>query len=88
MSVRDYSKNRALSKYDPVFGSESCHEQRRLLKTSEKELMLLIRLEKVTKPSLKCLDSTNPQPDRLCKNEGNSRPLLAYREVNDQQRSH
>ncbi len=27
----------------------------------EKELMLLIRLEKVAKPSLKSLDSTNPQ---------------------------
>ncbi len=32
-----------------------------ILRTSEKELMLLIRLEKVTKPSLKSLDSTNPQ---------------------------
>ncbi len=28
--------------------------------------MLLIRLEKVTKPSLKSLDSTNAQSDRLC----------------------
>ncbi len=89
MSVRDliYSKNRDLSKSDHVCGSESCHEQRRLLRTSEKELMLLIRLEKVTKPSLKCLDSTNPQSDRLCTNGGNSRPLLPSREVVDQQRS-
>ncbi len=59
-----------------VCGSESCHEQRRLLRTSEKELMLLIRLDKVTKPSLKSLDSKNPQSDRLCTNGGNSRPLL------------
>ncbi len=89
MSVRDlfYSKNRDLSKSDHVCGSESCHEQRRLLRTSEKELMLLIRLEKVTKPSLKDLDSTNPQSDRLCTNGGNSRPLLPSREVVDQQRS-
>ncbi len=60
MSVHDlfYTKNRDLSKSDHVCGSESCLKQRRLLKTSEKELMLLIRLEKVTKPSLKSLDST------------------------------
>ncbi len=47
MSVRDlfYSKNRDLSKSDHVCGSESCHEQRRLPRTSEKEFMLLIRLE-------------------------------------------
>ncbi len=82
-----YSKNRELSKSDHVCGSESCHGQRRLLRTSEKELMLLIRLEKVTKPSLKSLDSTNPQSDRLCTNGGNSRPLLPSREVVDQQRS-
>ncbi len=70
MSVRDlfYSKNRDLSKSDHVCGSESCHDQQRLLRTSEKELMLLIKLEKVTKPSLKSLDSTNPQSDRLCTN--------------------
>ncbi len=89
MSVRDlfYSKNRDLSKSDHVCGSESCHEQRRLLRTSEKKLMLPLRLEKVTKPSLKSLDSTNPQSDRLCTNRGNSRPLLPSREVVDQQRS-
>ncbi len=89
MSVRDlfYWKNRDLSKTDHVCGSESCQEQRRLLRTSEKELMLLIRLEKVTKPSLKSLDSTNPQSDRLCTNGGNSRPLLPSKEVVDQQRS-
>ncbi len=89
MSVCDlfYLKNRDLSKSDHVCGSESCHEQRRLLRISEKELMLLIRLEKVTKPSLKSLDSTNPQSDRLCTNGGNSRPLLPSREVVDQQSS-
>ncbi len=89
MSVRDlfYSKNRDLSKSDHVCGSESCHEQRRLLRTLEKELMLLIRLERVTKPSLKSLDSTNPQSDRFCTNGGSSRPLLTSREVVDQQRS-
>ncbi len=77
MSVRDlfYSKNRDLSKSDHVCGSESCHEQRRLQRTLEKELMLLIRLEKVTKPSLKSLDPTNPQSDRFCTNGGNPRPL-------------
>ncbi len=70
MSERDlfYSKNRDLSKSDHVCESESCHEQRRLLRTLEKELMLLIRLEKVTNPSLKSLDPTNPQSDRLCTN--------------------
>ncbi len=89
MSVCDlfYLKNRDISKSNHVCGSESCHEQRRLRRTSEKELMLLIRLEKVTKPSLKSLDSTNPQSDRLCTNGGNSRPLLPSREVVDQQRS-
>ncbi len=63
MSVCDlfYSKNRDLSKSDHVCVSESCHERRRSLRTLEKELMLLIRLEKFTKPSLKTLDSTNPQ---------------------------
>ncbi len=71
MSVRDlfYSKNRDLSKSDHVCGSESCHEQRRLLRTSEKELMLLIRLEKVIKPSLKSLDFTNPQSDNCIQME-------------------
>ncbi len=89
MSVCDlfYSKNRDLSKSDHVCGSESCHEQMTLLKTSEKELMLLIRLEKFTKPSLKSLDSTNPQSDKLCTNGGNSRPLLHSWELVDQQRS-
>ncbi len=82
-----YSKNIDLSKSDHVCGSESCHEQRKLLRTSGKELMLLVRLEKVTKPSLKSLDSTNPQSDRLCTNGANSRPLLPSREVVDQQRS-
>ncbi len=88
ISVCDlFYSNRDLSKSDHVCGSKSCHEQRRLLRTSEKELMLLIRLEKVTKPFLKSLDSTNPQSDRLCTNGGNSRPLLPSREVVDQQRS-
>ncbi len=52
MSVRDlfYWKKRDLSKSDHVCGSESCHKQRRLMMTSEKELMSLIRLEQVTKP--------------------------------------
>ncbi len=53
----------------------------------KKELLLLIRLENVTKPSLKSSDSTNSQSDRLCTNGGNSRPLLPSREVVDQQRS-
>ncbi len=89
MSVRDrfYSKNRDLSKSDHVCGSESCQKQRRLWRTSGKELMLLIRLEKVTKLSLKSLYSTNPQSDRLCTTGGNSWPLLPSREVVDQQRS-
>ncbi len=80
MSVRDpfYSKNRDLSKSDHVCGSESCHEQRRLLRTSDKELLSLIRQEKVTKPSLKSLDSTNPQSDRLCKNGGNSKSTVTF----------
>ncbi len=79
MSVCDlfYSKNRDQSKSDHVCGSESCHEQIRSPRTSGKEFMLLIRLEKVTKPSLKSLDPTNPQSDRLCTNGGNSRPLLS-----------
>ncbi len=38
----------------------------------------IIRIEKVTKPSLKSLDSTNPQSHRLCTNGENSRPLLPF----------
>ncbi len=57
------SKEQGLLKLDHVYGSESCHKQRRSLRSSEKELMLLIRLEEVTKPSLKSLDSTKPQSD-------------------------
>ncbi len=40
MSVRDlfYSKNRDRSNSDHVWGRESCHKQRRLLRTLEKEL--------------------------------------------------
>ncbi len=38
---------------------EVYHGTNRLLRTSENELVLLIRLERVTKPSLKSLDSTN-----------------------------
>ncbi len=53
----------------------------------EKELMLLIGLEKVTKPSLKSLDCTNPPSDRLCTDGGNSRPLLPSQEVDDQKLS-
>ncbi len=78
------SKNRDLLKSGHVCGSESCPKQRRLLRTSEKELMLFIRIEKFTKPSLKSLDSTNPPSDRLCSNGGNPRPS---REVAGQQRS-
>uniref|UniRef100_A0A8B9RME3 Basement membrane-specific heparan sulfate proteoglycan core protein n=1 Tax=Astyanax mexicanus TaxID=7994 RepID=A0A8B9RME3_ASTMX len=38
----------------------------RFLRSSEKELLMLIRLDnKVTKPSLKSFDSTNPQLDRF-----------------------
>ncbi len=70
-----------LSKSDHVCGSESCHKQRRLLRISEKHLMLLIRLEKVTNPSLKSLDSSDTQSDRLSTNGGNARPLLPFREV-------
>ncbi len=36
-----------LSKSDRVCGSESWHEERKSLRTSEKELLLLIRLEVV-----------------------------------------
>ncbi len=46
-----YLKNRYLSKFDHACGSESWHEQRSSLRTSEKELLLLIRLENVTIPS-------------------------------------
>jgi len=51
------------SKSDHVCGSESWHEQRRSRRTSEKELLLLIRLEKVTKPSLKCWPQIHSQID-------------------------
>ncbi len=88
MSVRGlfYSKNRDLSKSDHVCGSESCQEQRRSLKTSEKELMLLIGLETFTKPSLKSL-TPQIQSQTDCVQMKNSRPLLPSREVLDQQRS-
>ncbi len=83
LSVRDrfYSKNRDFfqkSESDNFFGSESCHKQMSLLRTSNKELMLHIRLEKITKPSLKSMDSTNPQSDRLCKKGGKARPRLPF----------
>ncbi len=39
------------------------HEHRSHLRTKENKLLLLIRLEKVTKSSLKSLDTTNPQLD-------------------------
>ncbi len=71
-----FSKNRDLSKSDHVCGSESCHKQRRLLRTSEKELMLLIRLEKITKPSLKSLDSTNPQSDHTNKDHSKAEHVI------------
>ncbi len=58
-------------------------EQRRLPRTSEK--CDVAHPTRTT--SLKSLDSTNPQSDRLCTNGGNSRPLLPSREVVDQQRS-
>ncbi len=74
-------------KSEHVCGSESCHEHRRLLRNSEKELLLLIRMEKVTKPSLKRLDSTHPQSDRLCTNGGISRSLLPSTGTVNQQRS-
>ncbi len=48
---------------------------------ARKKSWCFIRLEKVTKPSLKSLDSTNPQSDRLCTNGGNSRPLLPFQEA-------
>ncbi len=80
-----YLKNRDLTKSDHVCGSVSWHKQWRSLRTSEKELLLLIRLEKVTKTSLKCLNCTNPQSDRLCTNGGNSGPLLPSPGVVDQQ---
>ncbi len=65
-----YLENRDLSKFDYVCGSVSRHKQWRSLRTSEKEL------EKVTKPSIKCLDITNPQSDTLRTNRGNSGPML------------
>ena len=60
-----YLKNRDLSKSDL---HNTClwkciEAQRRFLRTLEKELLMLIRLEKVTKPFLKSLESTNPQAD-------------------------
>ncbi len=44
-----YAKIRDLSKSDHVCVSESCLKQRRLRRTSEKEMMLLVRLRKVYK---------------------------------------
>ncbi len=87
MSVRDlfYSKNRDLSKSDRVCGSESCHEQRRLPRTAGKELMLLIRLEEVTKPSLKSLDKSTVR--QTVYKWRKFMPLLPSPKVVDQQRS-
>ncbi len=58
--------------------------RKRLRRTLEKELMLIIRLEKATKPSLMSLDSTNPQsngeiqerrylPEKWSTNKGHSK---------------
>ncbi len=70
-----YLENRDLSKFDHVCGSVSWHKQWRSLRTSEKVLVLLIGLEKDTKPYLKCLDLTNPQSDTLCTNRGSQRTV-------------
>ncbi len=87
MSVRGlfYSKNRDLSKSDLVCGIMS--RTKEITEDLVKRVDVLIRLEKFTKPSLKGLDSTNPQSDRLCTNGGNSRPPLPSREMVDQQTS-
>lgn len=42
---------------------------------------MLIRLEKVTKPSVMSLDFTNPQSDRLCTNERNKDTPKARRVI-------
>ncbi len=70
--------------------SESCHEKRKLLMTSEKEFMKqhqAIKCYKTISIEFGLHKSTNPQSDRVCTNGGNSRPLLPYREVVDQHRS-
>ncbi len=72
MSVCDlfYSKNRDLTK--------SCLWKWIMSRTkeiTEDKKSWCYSLEKFTKPSLKSLDSTNPQSDRLYTNGGNSRPL-------------
>ncbi len=84
MPVHDlfYSKNRDLSKSDHVCGSESWTKE-----ITEDLWKRVDVAHQARKPSLKSLDSTNPQSDRLCSNGGNSRPLLPSREVLDQQRS-
>ncbi len=90
MSVRDlfYSKNRDRSNSDHVWGDVNhVTSKGDYWGPWKKSCILLIRLEKVTKPSPKSLDSTNPQSDRLCTNGGNSRPLLPSWEVVEQQRS-
>lgn len=65
--------------------SEDLREEKK--KQAAVALLLLNRLEKITKPSLKSLESTNPRPDRLYTNGGNSRPLLPFPGVADQQKT-
>lgn len=68
-------------------GQASCQEQRISLRNSGRGWLMLTRLERVTKSSLKSLDSTIPQSDRLCTNGGDSRPRLPSPGVVDPQRS-
>jgi len=63
------------------------HKQRRFPRTSEKELLMLVKLETATTTSLKTSDSIGPQSDGLRTNEGNSSLLFTSSGVVDQQRS-
>lgn len=67
MRILFYLKNRDLSKSNlqtHVSWSVSWHKQRKFLRSTEM-LLMLIRLEKVTKQSLKNLDSIKPQSERF-----------------------
>lgn len=71
-----------------VCGSVSWLKQRRFLRTLEEDFLMLTRLERVTKPFLKSLDSTSRLSGRLCINGRHPTLLLPSPGVVKQQRPH
>ena len=89
-----YLKRRNLGLHDQslsfptkVCGSVSWLKQRTFLRTSEEELLMLTKLERVPKPFLKSLDSTSQLSGRPCTNWRRPTPSLPSPGVVEQQKS-